>query len=198
VGVLSVALAIVLGGGLGLLAGYLRGPVDAMIGTATDALLAFPALVLALAVTSFWGHDLKNLILVIGGLGIPAFTRVARAATLKYAEREFVLAARAMGAGNLRIIALEILPNAFAPVLAFGLLAVAVAMIAEGTLAFLGLSVPPPAASWGAMIAEGRSRLDGSPGVALIPAGCFFLTIFSVNMAADRLRRLVALRESRI
>jgi peptide/nickel transport system permease protein len=198
VGVLSVALAVVIGGSLGLIAGYLRGPIDGIISMAADALLAFPALVLALAVTSFWGHDLKNLILVIGGLGIPAFTRVARASTLTYAQREFVLAAKAMGARNLRIIAREILPNVMGPVLAFALLAVAVAMIAEGTLAFLGLSVPPPAASWGAMIAEGRSKLDVSPGVTLIPAACFFLTIFAINMAADRLRRLVALKESRI
>jgi peptide/nickel transport system permease protein len=198
VGVVSVLLSVVVGGSLGLIAGYFRGPVDGAISMAADALLAFPALVLALAVTSFWGHDLKNLILVIGGLGIPAFTRVARASTLTYAQREFVLAARAMGARNPRIITLEILPNVIGPVLAFALLAVAVAMIAEGTLAFLGLSVPPPAASWGAMIAEGRSKLDVSPGVTLIPAACFFLTIFAVNMAADRLRRLVALKESRI
>lgn len=198
VGILSVALSLVVGGGLGILGGYLRGPVDAVVGIATDALLAFPALVLALAVISFWGHDLKNLVLVIGGLGIPAFTRVARANTLTFARREFVLAARAMGAGSLRIILREILPNVIGPTLAFALLAVAVAMIAEGTLAFLGLSVPPPSASWGAMIAEGRSRLDEAPGVALIPAACFFLTIFAINMAADRLRRLVALKESRI
>jgi peptide/nickel transport system permease protein len=198
VGVLSILLAVVVGGGLGLIAGYFRGNVDGAISMAADALLAFPALVLALAVTSFWGHDLKNLILVIGGLGIPSFTRVARAATLTHAQREFVLAARAMGARHPRIIAVEILPNVVGPVLAYALLAVAVAMIAEGTLAFLGLSVPPPAASWGAMIAEGRSKLDVSPGVTLIPAACFFLTIFAINMAADRLRRLVALKESRI
>lgn len=198
VGVLSVALALLIGGGLGILGGYLRGPVDAVVGTATDALLAFPALVLALAVTSFWGHDLKNLVLVIGGLTIPAFARVARAATLTFAQREFVLAARAMGAGSLRIILREILPNVLGTCLAFALLAVAAAMIAEGTLAFLGLSVPPPSASWGAMIAEGRSRLDQAPGVALIPAACFFATIFAINMAADRLRRVAALRESRI
>jgi peptide/nickel transport system permease protein len=198
VGVLSVALSLIIGGGLGILGGYLRGPVDAVVGTATDALLAFPALVLALAVTSFWGHDLKNLVLVIGGLGIPAFARVARAATLTFAQREFVLAARAMGAGSLRIIVREILPNVLGTCLAFALLAVAVAMIAEGTLAFLGLSVPPPSASWGAMIAEGRARLDETPAVTLIPAACFFLTIFAINMAADRLRRLAALRESRI
>lgn len=198
VGVLSVTLSVAVGGCLGMLAGYLRGPADAVIGTATDALLAFPALVLALAVTSFWGHEVKNLVLIIGGLGVPAFARVARAATLTCAQREFVTAARAMGAGNLRIIGREILPNVLGSVLAFALLAVAVAMIAEGTLAFLGLSVPPPSASWGAMIAEGRSKLDEAPGVALVPAACFFLTIFAINMAADRLRRMVALRDSRV
>jgi peptide/nickel transport system permease protein len=198
VGVLSVALSLAVGGALGIVSGYLRGPVDAVIGMTNDALLAFPALVLALAVISFWGHSLRNLVLVIGGLGIPAFARVMRASTLAIAQREFVLAARAMGAGTPRIIVLEILPNVIGPTLAFALLAVAVAMIAEGALAFLGLSVPPPAASWGAMIAEGRSKLDVAPAVALIPAACFFLTIFAINLAADRLRRLVAVRASRI
>jgi len=163
-----------------------------------DAVLAFPALVLVLAVTAFVGHDLRIIILVLGVLGIPAFARVTRANTLSLAQREFVLAARAMGAGDLRILGLEILPNVLPAILTFGLLVVAVAMIAEGTLAFLGLSVPPPAASWGAMVAEGRSSLDTSPQVSLIPAAVFFLTIFSLNLAADRLRRLVEVRESRI
>ncbi len=198
VGVLSTAVAMAIGGSLGLLAGYFRGPVEGVIGIGVDALLAFPALVLALAVVTFWGHDVKNLVLVIGGLTIPAFARVARAATLAFAQREFVLAARAVGAGHLRIIRVEILPNVIGPMLAFGLLAVAVAMLAEGTLAFLGLSVPPPAASWGAMIAEGRANLDTTPLVTLIPAAVFFATIFALNTVADRLRGLAAVRASQI
>lgn len=196
VGVLSTAVAMAIGGFLGLMAGYFRGPVEGLIGIGVDALLAFPALVLALAVVTYWGHDIKNLVLVIGGLTIPAFARVSRASTLAFSQREFVLAARAMGAGHFRILRVDILPNVIGPMLAFALLAVAVAMIAEGTLAFLGLSVPPPAASWGAMIAEGRANLDTTPWVTLIPAGVFFATIFALNTVADRLRGLAAVRSS--
>jgi peptide/nickel transport system permease protein len=198
VGFLSTMLGLAAGGLLGLLAGYYRGRLEAVIVACMDALLAFPALVLALAVTAFLGHELRILVFVIGFLGIPAFARVTRASTLALAQREFVLAARALGAGDLRILALEILPNLVAPLVAFGLLAVAVAMLAEGTLAFLGLSVPPPAASWGAMIGEGRASLDTDPQLTFIPAAVFFLTIFALNLAGDRLRRVADVRESRI
>lgn len=198
VGYASTLLGMLAGTLLGMAAGYLRGRLESVIVASMDALLAFPALVLILAITTFVGHDIRIIVGVIGFLGIPAFARVARANTLALAQREFVLAARAMGAGELRILALEILPNIVAPVLTFGLLVVAVAMIAEGTLAFLGLSVPLPAASWGAMVAEGRADLDTSPQVSLIPATVFFLTIFALNLAADRMRRIVELRESRI
>jgi peptide/nickel transport system permease protein len=198
VGYASTLLGMALGTLLGMAAGYVRGRFEAVTVAAMDALLAFPALVLILAITTFVGHDLRIIVGVIGFLGIPAFARVARANTLALAQREFVLAARAMGAGELRILGLEILPNIVAPVLTFGLLAVAVAMIAEGALAFLGLSVPPPSASWGAMIADGRGDLDTWPQVSMIPAAVFFLTIFALNLAADRLRRAVSLRESRL
>jgi len=198
VGYASTVLGMVLGTLLGMAAGYLRGRTEGVIVAAMDALLAFPALVLILAITTFVGHGIPIIVGVIGFLGIPAFGRVARASTLALAQREFVLAARAMGAGEVRILGLEILPNIVAPVLTFGLLGVAVAMIAEGALAFLGLSVPPPAASWGAMIAEGRGDLDTWPQVSLIPAAVFFLTIFALNLAADRLRRVLELRESRL
>jgi peptide/nickel transport system permease protein len=198
VGYGSTLLGMLCGGIIGLVAGYCRGRLEGFIVAAMDAVLAFPALVLVLAITTFVGHDIRIIIAVIGFLGIPAFARVTRANTLALAQREFVLAARAMGAGNFRILTREIFPNVLAPILTFALLVVAVAMIAEGTLAFLGLSVPPPAASWGAMVAEGRSLLDTSPNVSLIPAAVFFLTIFALNLAADRLRRLAEVRESRI
>ena len=198
VGYASTMLGMVFGTLLGMAAGYLGGRVGGVIVAAMDALLAFPALVLILAITTFAGHDIRIIVGVIGFLGIPAFARVARANTLTLSQREFVLAARAMGAGELRILALEILPNIVAPVLTFGLLGVAVAMIAEGALGFLGLSVPPPSASWGTMVAEGRGDLDIWPQVSLIPAVVFFATIFALNLAADRLRRAIQMRESRI
>jgi peptide/nickel transport system permease protein len=198
VGVGSTLLAATIGGLLGLMAGYFRGWAEGVTVAANDALLAFPPLVLVLAVAAFIGHGLLILVTVIGFIGIPAFARITRANTLVIAQREFVLAARAMGAGDLRILVREILPNVVAPLVAFGLIATAVAMIAEGVLAFLGLSVPPPAASWGGMIAEGRASLDVAPQVSFVPAAVFFLTIFTLNLAADRLRRLLDVRESRI
>ncbi len=198
VGFASTLLGMLFGTLLGMAAGYLRGRVEAVIVATMDALLAFPALVLILAITTFAGHDIRIIVGVIGFLGIPVFARVARANTLALAQREFVLAARAMGAGEVRVLALEILPNIVAPVLTVGLLGVAVAMIAEGALGFLGLSVNPPSASWGTMVAEGRGDLDIAPWVSLIPAAVFFLTIFTLNLAADRLRRIVDVRESRI
>jgi peptide/nickel transport system permease protein len=198
VGFGSTLLSALVGGALGLLAGYFRGWTEGVMVAANDALLAFPPLVLVLAVAAFLGHSLLILVAVIGFLGIPAFARITRANTLVCAQREFVLAARAMGAGSLRIMAREILPNVLAPVVAFGLVAAAVAMIVEGILAFLGLSVPPPAASWGGMISEGRASLDVAPQVAFVPAAVFFMTIFTLNLAADRLRRLLDVRESRI
>jgi peptide/nickel transport system permease protein len=198
VGYAATVLGMVGGTILGMAAGYLGGRVGGVIVATMDALLAFPALVLILAITTFAGHDIRIIVGVIGFLGIPAFARVARANTLTLAQREFVLAARAMGAGELRIVALEILPNIVAPILTFALLGIAVAMIAEGVLGFLGLSIPPPSASWGTMVADGRGDLDIWPQVSLIPATVFFLTIFALNLAADRLRRVVEVREARI
>jgi peptide/nickel transport system permease protein len=198
VGYAATVLGMVGGTILGMAAGYLGGRLGGVIVAAMDALLAFPALVLILAITTFAGHDIRIIVGVIGFLGIPAFARVARANTLTLAQREFVLAARAMGASELRVLALEILPNIVAPILTFALLGIAVAMIAEGVLGFLGLSIPPPSASWGTMVADGRGDLDTWPQVSLIPATVFFLTIFALNLAADRMRRVVEVRAARI
>ena len=155
-----------------------------------DVLLAFPPLVFALAVTTYLGQSVLNITLVIGILGIPAFTRVARAVTLSLSEREFVTAARALGATHSRILLRELLPNVALPLLAFFLLGVAVTIVVEGALSFLGLGVPPPAPSWGSMIGEGRESLDIAPWLAFLPAGFMFLTVLSFNIVGDTLRAL--------
>jgi len=123
-------------------------------------------------------------------LGIPAFTRVARAATLSLAQREFVVAARALGATHARILFRELLPNVALPLIAFFLLGVAVTIVVEGALSFLGLGVPPPAPSWGIMIGEGRESLDIAPRLAFMPAAAMFLTVLAFNMVGDSLRAL--------
>ncbi len=190
VGLLAPVIGLVAGGCLGLLAGYFRGRLEALIVGGVDVLLAFPPLVFALAVTAYLGQSVLNLTMVIGVLSIPAFTRVARAVTLSLSEREFVVAARALGATHSRILLHELLPNVALPLLAFFLLAVAVTIVVEGALSFLGLGVPPPAPSWGSMIGEGRESLDIAPWLAFLPAGVMFATVLAFNIVGDTLRAL--------
>jgi peptide/nickel transport system permease protein len=190
VGLLAPVIGVAIGGCLGMLAGYFRGRLETFAVGGVDVLLAFPPLVFVLAVTAFMGQSVANITLVIGVLGIPAFTRVARAVTLTLSEREFVTAARALGATDLRILIRELLPNVALPLLAFFLLAVAVTIVVEGALSFLGLGVPPPTASWGSMIGEGRENLDIAPWLAFLPAGFMFLTVLAFNLVGDTLRAL--------
>ncbi|HTR83061.1 MAG TPA: ABC transporter permease [Reyranella sp.] len=190
VGLLAPVIGVVIGGFLGMMAGYFRGRLETFIVGGMDVLLAFPPLVLALAVTAYLGQSVANLTLVIGVLGIPAFTRVARAVTLSLSEREFVTAARALGATHSRILLRELLPNVALPLLAFFLLGVAVTIVVEGALSFLGLGVPPPTPSWGSMIGEGRESLDIAPQLAFLPAGFMFATVLAFNIVGDTLRAL--------
>lgn len=190
VGLLAPVIGVLIGGCLGIVAGYFRGRLETFAVGGVDVLLAFPPLVFVLAVTAFMGQSVANITIVIGVLGIPAFTRVARAVTLTLSEREFVTAARALGATDLRILVRELLPNVTLPLLAFFLLAVAVTIVVEGALSFLGLGVPPPTASWGSMIGEGRENLDIAPWLAFLPAGFMFLTVLAFNIVGDTLRAL--------
>ncbi len=190
VGLLAPVLGVTIGGALGMAAGYFRGRLETFITGGMDVLLAFPPLVFALAVTAYLGQSIANITLVIGVLGIPAFTRVARAVTLSLSEREFVTAARALGATHSRIILRELLPNVALPLVAFFLLGVAVTIVVEGALSFLGLGVPPPAPSWGSMIGEGRESLDIAPWLAFLPALFMFLTVLAFNVVGDTLRAL--------
>jgi len=188
VGLLAPLLGTLAGGALGLLAGYFGGRIELIIIGLTDVLLAFPPLVLALAVVAYLGPSIVNLILVLGILTVPAVTRVARAATLAVRERDFVTAARALGASHRRILLREILPIVMLPLSAFFLVLVAVIIVAEGILSFLGLGVPPPAPTWGSMIAEGRDNLDVAPHIAFFPSIAMFLTVLAFNLVGDTLR----------
>ena len=190
VGLLSSVIGVTVGGALGMLAGYFRGRLETLTVGGVDVLLAFPPLVFLLAVLAYLGQTVLNITLVIGVLSIPAFTRVARAVTLSLSEREFVVAARALGATHSRILLRELLPNVSLPLVAFFLLGVAVTIVVEGALSFLGLGVPPPAPSWGSMIAEGRESLDIAPWLAFLPAGTMFITVLAFNVVGDTLRAL--------
>jgi peptide/nickel transport system permease protein len=195
VGLCAPVIGLTVGGALGMLAGYFRGRFEVLTVGSMDVLLAFPPLILALAVTAFLGQSVFNLTCILGVLSIPAFMRVARAATLTLARREFVIAAQALGATHARILSRELLPNVALPLIAFFLLGVAVIIVVEGALSFLGLGVPPPISSWGSMIGEGRESLDVAPQLAFIPAGSMFLTVLAFNLVGDTLRALTDPRQ---
>src|SRR6267378_2472608 len=178
VGLCAPVIGITIGGALGMLAGYFRGRFETLVVGSMDVLLAFPPLILALAVTAYLGQSILNLTCILGVLGIPAFMRVARAATLTLARREFVIAAQALGATHARILLRELLPNVILPLLAFFL-----------------LGVPPPISSWGSMIGEGRDSLEIAPRLAFIPAVTLFLTVLSFNLVGDTLRALTDPRQ---
>jgi peptide/nickel transport system permease protein len=187
VGVLAIGMTI--GGAIGTIAGYARGKAEVALMGAVDLLLAFPALILLIAVVAFLGPELPNVVLGISLVSIPAFARIARATTLSLSSRDFVVAARASGATRLRILTREVLPNVVLPLLAFGLLVVGIAVVAEGSLAFLGLT-SQETISWGAMINGGRQALqqDNIVHTSLIPATAMFLTVLSINLLGDRFR----------
>jgi peptide/nickel transport system permease protein len=173
---------------------YRRGRVDTILNTGSYIFLAFPALVAVIAIVSFWKpSNVWKITLIIGVFGAPLIFRIVRAATLSYATRDFVLAAKALGASDRRILAREILPNIMPTIISFFLIAVATIIVLEGTLAFLGLSVSPPTPSWGNMLNEGSQLLVGAKGqtnvwLVIFPATAMFLLLFSLNVIADKLR----------
>jgi peptide/nickel transport system permease protein len=198
VGLATPCIGVLLGGTLGLLAGFYRGRYESILMTTMDALLAFPGLVLLLVITFCLGPGLKNIIFAMGFLSIPHFARVARANTLRFLEREFVQSARMLGQTDLSIMTREILPNIIMPLIVYALLVVSYMIVAEGTLSFLGLGVSPPTPSWGGMIAEGKEVLDEAPHICLLPALILFLTVLSFNIIGDALKRVLDSKEGQI
>jgi peptide/nickel transport system permease protein len=188
VGVTAPLIGLVIGGLLGMIAGYFRGWTESIVIGGMDVILAFPGLVLLLAMGFYFGTNLWTLIPSLGFLSVPAFCRVSRAATLQLAGREFVVAAKMIGRNNGAILVREILPNVAIPLCVYGLIVMALMVVVEGVLSFLGLSVPPPTPSWGGMIAGGREVLGEAPHVCLIPASVLFLTVLSLNVLGDTLR----------
>jgi peptide/nickel transport system permease protein len=188
VGFTAPLIGLVIGGLLGMIAGYFRGWTESIVIGCMDVILAFPGLVLLLAVGFFFGTNLWTLIPSLGFLSVPAFCRVSRAATLQLAGREFVVTAKMIGNSNSGILVREILPNVTIPLCVYALIVMALMVVVEGVLSFLGLSVPPPTPSWGGMIAGGREVLSEAPHVCLIPATVLFLTVLSLNVLGDTLR----------
>lgn len=190
VGLLAPLIATLVGTMLGLAAGYWRGRFSKLCMAVMDVLLTFPPIVLMLVLTAYVGASLLNLTLVLALLFIPIATRIARAVTLALVQREFVVAARALGATDLRIMRREILPLLVMPMLSFYLFSVAVVIVLEGALSFLSLGLPPPTPTWGTMIGEGRNLLESAPHVAFVPAMVMFLTVLALNLIGDAVRAI--------
>ncbi|TDO46397.1 peptide/nickel transport system permease protein [Kribbella sp. VKM Ac-2527] len=191
----GTAMSLVIGVALGMIAGYFRGAKDGAISLLINFLLAFPPLIFLIALVAALRPNLSTLVFGLALLGIPNFARVARATTIAFAEREFVTAAKALGARPVRILTRELLVNVMLPVMSLALVVMATLVVAEGSLSFLGLGVPPPTPSWGGMLAAGRESLSEHPHLMFVPALFFFLTVFSFNRLGDWARGRVG-RES--
>lgn len=196
----GATLALLIGGTVGMCAGYYRGRVDTMITTVTDATLVIPPLILALSLILFLDSDAERrifiLIVVFVLLSIAPIARVVRASTLVWSEREFVLAAQTMGARNGRVMFREVLPNVAPALISYSLIIMANLIVVEGAVAFLGLSVPPPTPTWGDMINKGRGDLDRAPHISMFPAAVMFLTVLALNFVGDKLQERFEPRES--
>ncbi len=188
VGVFSVTISLLIGVGLGLVAGYRGGVVDEVVMRVMDGLLAFPALVLALAITAALGPSIMHAMIAIGIVGIPGFARLVRGQVLSVRAQEFVEAARAAGLGDGRIVLRHIVPSVLAPIIVHGSLRVAFAVLAEAGLSFLGLGAQPPTPSWGSMLSAGREYLEMAPWLSLAPGAAIFVTTLSFNFLGDGLR----------
>ena len=189
VGSCVVAASLTLGLIFGSIAGYYGGVTDRVLNVIVmNAFMSFPGILLAIAFVAFLGPGIFNLILALSIGGWVGYARLVRAQVLAVREREFVEAARALGASDLRIIVRHILPNIIQPIIVQAAIGMAGAILAEATMSFLGLGVPPPAASWGSMLNDGRSHLFDSPHLVLFPAVAVMLAVLSFNFIGDGLR----------
>jgi peptide/nickel transport system permease protein len=197
VGFGAVLIGMALGGTLGLISGVRGGRTDLLFNAGAFVILAFPAIVAVIAIVAFWGSSLAKITIIFGIGSAPVLFRVIRASALGFANREFVVAARTLGASSSRIIFREILPNVTPAAVSFGLITVAQVIVLEGTLAFLGLSVPLPTASWGNMISEGTANgnLTANPWILIWPTLAMFVLLLSINLIGDRLRQRFDIRE---
>lgn len=188
VGATTVLIGLSVGGLLGVVAGYFGGWTDTIIMRTMDLLLAFPYILLVVAIVSILGPSLQNAIIAIGITNVPHFARIVRSVVIGLREREFVMAAGALGASQLRTIARHVMPNAIAPVIIVATLYFGRNVIAEATLSFLGLGVQPPTAAWGSMVAVGREYLRSSPHLSLAPGIALMFFVYALNTLGDALR----------
>lgn len=204
----SIVVGLVVGGTLGLLAGYLRGWVDRVISITIDILLAFPALIISILIVGRfdalqanggffdWLSRTWSITFVLSLLSIAPLARIVRAQTMSISQREFVLAARSLGAKNLRVIFREIVPNLVPAMVSVIFTGIAILLVAEGGLAFLGYSIKPPSPSWGLLVSENRERISEAWWATIFPCIMLFLTVLSFNVIGDRVARRFDIREA--
>ena len=188
VGLVVQGVALTMGTSLGLMAGYLGRRVDGVIMSITNAMLAFPYLLFAIAIMSVLGPGLYNVFLALGILAWPRVCRLVRGEVLSLKEREYVEAGRAAGAGPVRIMLRHLLPNCLDPLIVYGTLGVATAILAEASLSFLGLGAQPPTPSWGSMIGRGRDYIFTAPWMIIAPGVAIFITVLGLNLLGDAVR----------
>lgn len=194
-GVVSVGIAVAVGVPLGIAAGYWGGWTDAAISRVTEALLAVPFLILAIALAAFLGPSLTNAMIAIGLSAMPIFIRLARGQTMSVMTEDYVEGARAIGLGHGAIIGRYVLPNIFPPILVQSTLTIATAIIAEAALSFLGLGQQPPAPSWGSMLNVAKNFLEQAPWMAMWPGIAIFMVVLGFNLLGDGLRDALDPRE---
>ena len=188
VGVIAVGIAVGFGVIVGAVAGYVGGKVDLLLMWVMDLILAFPALLLAIAIASALGPSVTNAMIAIGIVNIPAFARLVRSSVLTIRGQEFVEAARAIGAGATRIIALHVVPNVMAVVIVRATVALGFAILTEAGLSFIGLGAQPPDPSWGGMLNDGREAIRRAAHLTTIPGLCIMVTVLAFNLLGDGLR----------
>lgn len=187
-GVFTITFAILVGGLLGSLAGFLGGWIDTIIMRSMDVLLAFPSLLLAIAIVTVLGSGMLNALLAIAIVSIPVYARVVRAGVLSVKDLDYVYASRALGASNLRLLFTRVLPNALTPLIVQGTLGVATAILSGAALSFLGLGAQPPTPEWGGMLSEERNSVFNAPFLVFFPGLAIMLLVLSFNLAGDALR----------
>ena len=201
IGVVSIAAAVLLGGAMGLVAGYFRGRIDTVISTGFDVMIAFPPLILAmLLVINYAGNEpnrrVPGIMIALTIVATPILGRIARVSTLAWSQREFVTAAKALGAKPFRIIIREVLPNVAPAMMSIAMLAIGIAIVTESSLSLIGLGVPDDTVSWGAVVAQGGADFRNYPHLVFIPSIPIVLTVCCLNFLGDALRKKFDVRES--
>jgi len=195
VGLLATGIALIVGVGLGAVSGYMSGFMDTAVMRTMDALMAFPGILLALALVAVLQPGITSLIIAIGVVSIPRFSRIARAAVLQKKNLDYVQAAIALGKRRWAILASDIMPNCLSPIIIQATLTLPSAILGEAALSFLGLGTPPPAPSWGRMLNEARGFMEINPELAIYPGAAIFITVLGFNLLGDGLRDVLDPRQ---